>query len=96
MGYRHSKHRRPINWRPRRKASKVALKLIGSVLISVMITILLSRIEETQFFIKVSVSDFWGSIAIGFLANYGGWPLLKQIVPVSKKQIPHSKPVALP
>jgi hypothetical protein len=44
-------------------------------------TVVLSRIAETQFFIKVSVSDFWGAIAVGFLANYGGWALLDKMVP---------------
>ena len=55
--------------------------LVGSILLSVIITILLSRIAETQFFIKVSVSDFWGAIAVGFLANYGGWAMLDKMVP---------------
>jgi len=61
--------------------------LCGSVLLSVIVTILLSRISETQFFIKVSVSDFWGAIAIGFLANYGGWALLDKIIPPTGKKV---------
>jgi hypothetical protein len=56
------------------------LALGGSVLLSVIITILLSRIEQAQSFIRVNVSDFWGGIAVGFLANYGGWALLDKIV----------------
>ena len=64
---------------------KLALVLVGSVLLSVIMTILLSRIGETQFFVKVTVSDFWGAIAIGFLANYGGWKLLDKIIPSQAK-----------
>jgi hypothetical protein len=33
----------------------------------------------------VSVSDFWGAIATGFLANYGGWALLDKMIPVKNK-----------
>jgi hypothetical protein len=61
--------------------TKTIVTLFGSILLSVIITILLSRIAETEFFIKVSVSDFWGAIAVGFLANYGGWALLDKMVP---------------
>ena len=64
---------------------KIVLTLVGSILLSVIITILLSRIAETQFFIKVSVSDFWGAIALGFLANYGGWALLDKMIPGGSK-----------
>ncbi len=46
--------------------------IVGSILLSAIVTILLSRISETQFFIKVTVTDFWGAIAIGFVANYLG------------------------
>jgi hypothetical protein len=47
---------------------------------SVIITILLSRIEQTAFFIKVTVSDLWGAIAIGFFGNYGGMALIDKMV----------------
>jgi hypothetical protein len=60
---------------------RIGLSLLGSALLSVIITILLSRIQETQFFIKVSVSDLWGAIAIGFLGNYGGFALLDKMIP---------------
>jgi hypothetical protein len=60
---------------------KTVAVLVGSILLSVIITILLSRIAETQFLIRVSVSDFWGAIAVGFLANYLGWALLDKMVP---------------
>ncbi len=56
------------------------LRISGSILMSVIITILLSRIEQTAFFIKVTVSDFWGAIAIGFFGNYGGMALIDKMV----------------
>ena len=52
----------------------------GAVLLSTMITILLSRISETQFLIKVTITDVWGAIAIGFIANYGGAKALDKIL----------------
>jgi hypothetical protein len=60
---------------------KAVAQLAGSALLSVTVTVLLSRISETQFLIQVSVADFWGAILIGFLANYGGWPLLDKMIP---------------
>jgi hypothetical protein len=70
---------------------KVVLILVGSSLLSVIVTILLSRVEQTQFFIKVSVSDFWGAIAVGFLANYGGWAILDKMVPGAGKGQPQKQ-----
>jgi len=70
---------------------KAAAALFGSILLSAIITILLSRISETQFFIKVSVSDFWGAIAIGFLANYGGWALLDKMIPPAGQKAAHAR-----
>jgi hypothetical protein len=66
------------------KATKTIAAFVGSILLSVIVIILLGRIAETQFFVKVTVSDFWGAIAVGFLANYGGWALLDKMVPAKK------------
>src|SRR5207253_7905007 len=54
--------------------------IAGAVLLSTMITILLSRISETQFLIKVTITDIWGAIAIGFIANYVGAKALDKIL----------------
>jgi hypothetical protein len=54
--------------------------VLGAVLLSTMITILLSRISETQFLIKVTITDLWGAIAIGFIANYAGAKALDKIL----------------
>jgi len=60
--------------------------MFGAVLLSVIVTILLSRISETQFVIRITVNDFWGAIAIGFIANYGGSRLIDKIILRSKPQ----------
>jgi hypothetical protein len=57
------------------------VRVMGAALLSVIVTILISRISETQFPIKVTVNDFWGSIAIGFVAYYSGIKLLEKILP---------------
>ena len=54
--------------------------VMAAVLLSTMITILLSRISETQFLIKVTINDLWGAIAIGFVANYVGAKALDKIL----------------
>jgi len=55
----------------------------GVVLLSVIVTILLARISETQFFVKVSINDLWGAIAVGFIANISGKKLLDKILQVN-------------
>jgi hypothetical protein len=47
-----------------------------SMLLSTMVAILLSRVSDVPLPIRVTVTDFWGAIAIGFLANYAGSQLL--------------------
>jgi hypothetical protein len=58
-----------------------AAGFVGAMLLSSIVTILVARISETQFLIKVSVADFWGAIAIGFIANYAGSAVLNKIIP---------------
>jgi len=77
----HGASARPLNIAKTLGKARNFLAVGGSILLSVIITILLSRIEEAQSFIKVNVSDFWGGIAVGFLANYGGFALLDKMVP---------------
>ncbi|MBI5641173.1 MAG: hypothetical protein HZA17_12175 [Nitrospirae bacterium] len=57
---------------------KEILGILGSILLSVIITILLARISETQFLIRVTINDFWGAIAIGFIGNYTGFSFLSK------------------
>jgi hypothetical protein len=54
--------------------------ILGAVLLSAIVTILLARISETQFLIKVTVTDLWGAVAIGFVANYAGAEIINKII----------------
>jgi hypothetical protein len=49
------------------------------MLMGVVVTILISRIAETQFFVKVTINDLWGAIAVGFVINYYGPRVLGQV-----------------
>lgn len=49
-----------------------------SALLSVMIAILLSRMSDSPFLVKVSVQDFWGAITIGFIAGTSGTAVLQR------------------
>ena len=70
----------------------------GAMLLSAMSAILLARISETQFLIRVTVSDLWGAIAIGFIANYLGAEFINKIVKVpetsSLQRSKHEKPTS--
>lgn len=78
-----------------RAATEVA-GVVGSALLSAIVAILLARVSETQFLIRVTVNDFWGAIAIGFVANYAGYKVLDKIVPLpcpgSAEQKPQPSP----
>jgi hypothetical protein len=52
----------------------------GAVLLACIFTILLSRLSETQFPIRVSVSDLWGAVAVGFFGAYSGTSLLQRYI----------------
>jgi hypothetical protein len=53
----------------------LAAGLLGSAL-----TIVASRLSDTQFPIKVSVNDFWGALTIGFISYFIGNRLLSTII----------------
>jgi hypothetical protein len=55
-------------------------RALSAVIFSIVVTILLSRISETQFFIKVTVEDLWGALATGFVASYLGEGLLDRLM----------------
>jgi hypothetical protein len=59
-----------------------AFGVLGAILLSAIVVILLSRISESQFLIRITVADFWGAVAMGFIANYAGAELLKKIIKV--------------
>jgi hypothetical protein len=60
--------------------------LFGVCLLSAIVTILLARISETQFLVKVTVNDVWGAITIGFFANYVGSKILERFFPQSERR----------
>lgn len=52
--------------------------LAASSLLSVIVTILLSRVSESQFLVRVSIQDFWGAVAIGFIVGASGTSVLQR------------------
>jgi hypothetical protein len=57
------------------------LGLLTAILLSSIVTILLARLSETQFLVRVSINDFWGAIAIGFIASAWGTSILQRFIP---------------
>jgi len=55
--------------------------LLGAITLSIIVTILLSRMSEGQTLIRITASDLWGAIAVGFVANYLGNSILRNILP---------------
>jgi hypothetical protein len=58
----------------------VVRNMVSAALVSATVTILMSRISDTQFPIKVSVPDFWGALVVGFIAFFVGNNLINRIV----------------
>jgi hypothetical protein len=70
--------------RAQSKAGERTLRVLGALGAmswSVLVTILISRLAETQFVISVTINDLWGAVAIGFVGNYAGGRLLERIRP---------------
>ena len=61
--------------------SKRLAGLVGAALLSIIVTIALSRVSETHFLVTVTVNDVWGAIVTGFVANYAGYKILQKIIP---------------
>ena len=63
----------------RLKPNKIeVLGLLTAALLSSIVTILLARLSETQFLIRITINDFWGAIAMGFVASLSGTSILKR------------------
>jgi len=52
---------------------------LGTALLSVIVTILLSRISGTEFFLQVTVNDVWGAVAVGFFSPLAAGGLIRRI-----------------
>lgn len=59
----------------------IAYSVTGACLFSAIATILIARLSESQFLIKINVADFWGAIAVGFIAQYVGKAALDKLIP---------------
>jgi hypothetical protein len=48
--------------------------------LSIIVTILLARLSDSQFIIRVTVSDLWGAIAVGFIGAASGPSILQKFI----------------
>ena len=58
--------------------------IVGAILLSTIVSILVARISDTQFFLKVTITDFWGAIATGFVSVYVGANVLNRLIKIPK------------
>jgi hypothetical protein len=54
--------------------------VVSSILLSIIVTILLARLSDTQFFIRVTVNDLWGAMAVGFIGSALGPTILDKFI----------------
>ncbi|GEM_PF-2696530 len=57
---------------------KTVTGIVSAVLLSTIVTVLLSRLSQSQFIVQVTVNDFWGAMAVGFLITAAGPPILQK------------------
>ena len=60
--------------------AKVLLGFAGSMLLAIIISILWARLSEAASLLRLTVSDVWGGIAVGFLANYFGVGIINRMI----------------
>jgi hypothetical protein len=53
-------------------AHETWLGAISALVLSVMVTILLARLSDANLMIRVTVNDFWGAMAVGFVGAAAG------------------------
>ena len=63
-----------------RGAAIVLRNALAAGLLGAALTIVASRVSDTQFPVKVSVSDFWGALTIGFISYFIGGRILATII----------------
>lgn len=56
--------------------------LFAAMLLSAIVPILISRLSDAQFLVKVSVNDFWGAVVIGFVAAASGTKGLQKLAKI--------------
>jgi hypothetical protein len=71
--------------------------LLSAVLLSMIVTILLARLAESQFIISVTVNDLWGAVAVGFIITASGPTILQKFTALVRGTPPPSPtPTATP
>jgi len=94
-------------WRPadttggRAKVLAVWLRnAMAAGLLAASVTIIASRLSDTQFPVKVSVSDVWGALTIGFVSYFVGskfiQTLANKLSPPPSPPTPPTTPVVVP
>ena len=53
------------------------MHVLSAVLLSIIVTILLARLADSQFIIRVTVNDLWGAMAVGFLVRHLALPFCR-------------------
>ncbi|MGA8220340.1 MAG: hypothetical protein WB780_01715 [Candidatus Acidiferrales bacterium] len=67
---------------------------VSAVLLSTIVTILIARLSQSQFIISVTVNDFWGAIAVGFIITAAGPAILRKFTGIVSTSSTNS-PVAV-
>jgi len=62
--------------------------LLSAVLLSMIVTILLARLAQSQFIISVTVNDFWGAVAVGFVVAASGPTILQKFTALVRGTTP--------
>lgn len=60
-------------------AERILRNSFAAGLLGAALTIVASRLSETQFPVKVSVNDFWGALTIGFVSYFVGHRIIASI-----------------
>jgi len=67
-----------------RKLAVLMKNAIGAAILSAAVTIVASRLSNTEFPIKVSVNDFWGALTIGFVSYFVGGKFIDKLAGLIK------------
>jgi len=78
--------------RSARRFFVILRRMFSAALVSAVVTVILSRISDTQFPIKVSVNDFWGALTVGFVAFFVGNRLIDRIAGLGADASPGATP----
>lgn len=61
-------------------AASLAASILGNVILALVISILWARLADAASLLRLTVSDVWGGIAVGFIANYLGIELINKMI----------------